>query len=104
VNDSKPKFVVSQIREHAERFKRPVIACLGLTYKPDVDDLRESSAIEIVPQLAGTGSEQILVPDPNLSELPSALARLPNVLFLRDPGCGEAIGHRGGPGGALAVP
>ena len=81
VNDSKPKFVVSQIRERAERFKQPVIACLGLTYKPDVDDLRESPAIEIVSQLAGTGSEQILVADPNLSELPSALARLPNVLF-----------------------
>ena len=81
MNDSKPKFVVSQIRERAERFKRPVIACLGLTYKPDVDDLRESPAIEIVSQLAGTGSEQILVADPNLSELPSALARLPNVLF-----------------------
>jgi len=81
VNDSKPKFVVSQIRERAERFKRPVIACLGLTYKPDVDDLRESPAVEIVSQLAGAGPEQILVADPNLSELPSALARLPNVLF-----------------------
>ena len=29
VNDAKPKFVVSQIRERAERFKRPVVACLG---------------------------------------------------------------------------
>jgi UDP-N-acetyl-D-mannosaminuronic acid dehydrogenase len=58
-----------------------VIACLGLTYKPDVDDLRESPAVEIVSQLAGTGPEQILVADPNLSELPSALARMPNVLF-----------------------
>jgi UDP-N-acetyl-D-mannosaminuronic acid dehydrogenase len=81
VNDAKPKFVVSQIRERAERFKRPVIACLGLTYKPDVDDLRESPAIEIVSQLAGTGPEQILVADPHLSELPPTLATLPNVLF-----------------------
>jgi len=77
VNDAKPKFVVAQIREHAERFKRPVIACLGLTYKPDVDDLRESPAIEIVAQLACSG-EQVLIADPYLNTLPEELAGLPN--------------------------
>ena len=81
VNDSKPKFVVSQIRERAERFKRPVVACLGLTYKPDVDDLRESPAIAIASQLAHCGQERILVADPNLTGLPKELAELPNVSF-----------------------
>ena len=81
INDAKPNFVVAQIRERAERFKRPVIACLGLTYKPDVDDLRESPAIEIVGQLARAGEEQILVAEPNLSALPQALATLSNVAF-----------------------
>ncbi len=81
VNDSKPKFVVSQIRERAERFKRPVVACLGLTYKPDVDDMRESPAIAIVSQLARCGEERILVADPNLTGLPPELAALSNVLF-----------------------
>src|SRR5438876_1678020 len=81
VNDAKPKFVVSQIRERAERFKRPVVACLGLTYKPDVDDLRESPAIAITAQLACSGQERILVADPNLSGLPKELAPLPNVSF-----------------------
>ena len=81
VNDAKPKFVVSQIRERAERFKRPVIACLGLTYKADVDDLRESPAIEIALQLARSGQEQILIADPNLNTLPEELAALPNVSF-----------------------
>ena len=90
VNDAKPKFVVTQIRERAERFKRPVIACLGLTYKPDVDDLRGSPAIEIAGQLARTGEEQILVADPNLSALPEELAALPNV-SLRD--TLEAVRH-----------
>jgi UDP-N-acetyl-D-mannosaminuronic acid dehydrogenase len=66
VNDAKPNFVVSQIRERAERFKRPVVACLGLTYKPDVDDTRESPAIEIASLLAAAGQERILVADPNL--------------------------------------
>jgi UDP-N-acetyl-D-mannosaminuronic acid dehydrogenase len=81
VNDAKPKFVVGQIRERAERFKQPVMSCLGLTYKPDVDDLRESPAIEIVWQLARTGSEQILIADPNLSALPEGLGALSNVSF-----------------------
>jgi len=79
VNDAKPKFVVAQIRERAERFKRPVIACLGLTYKPDVDDLRESPAIAIAMELARAGREQILIADPNLTALPAELAALSNV-------------------------
>jgi UDP-N-acetyl-D-mannosaminuronic acid dehydrogenase len=81
VNDAKPKFVVSQIRERAERYKHPVVACLGLTYKPDVDDLRESPAIEIALELAQAGQERILVADPNLRALPRELAGLPNVAF-----------------------
>src|SRR5205823_14160774 len=79
VNDAKPKFIVAQIRERAERFKRPVVACLGLTYKPDVDDLRESPAIEIAMELARAGREQILIADPNLTALPAELAALANV-------------------------
>ena len=81
VNDAKPKFVVSQIRERAERFKRPVVACLGLTYKPDVDDTRESPAIAIAAQLARAGQDRILVADPNLTGLPEELAPLPNLSF-----------------------
>ena len=79
VNDAKPGFVAAQIRERAERFKHPVVACLGLTYKPDVDDLRESPAIAIVAQLARGGPERILVADPNLRALPHELAELPNI-------------------------
>ena len=79
VNDAKPGFVAAQIRERAERFKHPVVACLGLAYKPDVDDLRESPAIAIVAQLARGGPERILVADPNLRALPKELAAFPNI-------------------------
>src|SRR5262249_2225236 len=81
VNDGKPRFVVAPITERAERFKRPVVACLGLTYKPDVDDLRESPAIAIAAQLPHSGQERILVADPNLTCLPRELAELPNISF-----------------------
>ena len=47
VNESKPKYVIEQITKAAEDFKRPVIACLGLAFKADIDDLRESPALEI---------------------------------------------------------
>ena len=79
VNDAKPRFVVAQIRERAERLKHPVIACLGLTYKPDVDDLRESPALDIAAALARDTDGRVLVADPNLRELPVGLAELPNV-------------------------
>ena len=59
----------------------PSSACLGLTSKPDVDDLRESPALEIAGQLARIGEEQILIADPNLSTLPEGLAALSNVSF-----------------------
>ncbi len=81
INDEKPRFVVAQIRERAERLKQPVIACLGVTYKPDVDDLRESPALDITAQLAQNDGWRILVAEPNLRALPAALARLSNVVL-----------------------
>jgi UDP-N-acetyl-D-mannosaminuronic acid dehydrogenase len=54
---------------------------LGLTYKPDVDDTRESPAITIAAQLARSGQDRILVADPNLTGLPEELAPLSNVSF-----------------------
>jgi UDP-N-acetyl-D-mannosaminuronic acid dehydrogenase len=81
VNDDKPKFVAAQIRERAERFKQPVVACLGLTYKPDVDDVRESPAIEIVRELGRCGGQRVVVADPHLHALPPALAAMPNLVL-----------------------
>jgi UDP-N-acetyl-D-mannosaminuronic acid dehydrogenase len=47
VNDAKPHFVVEKVKKQAQKFKAPVIGCLGLAYKNDVDDLRESPALDI---------------------------------------------------------
>ena len=79
VNDDKPHRVVEQIRVLADRFKVPTIACYGITYKPDVDDVRESPALEIVEQIAGIDGAQVLVVEPNLSALPASLDKNPNV-------------------------
>jgi len=79
VNDDKPHRVVASVAKLAERFKAPTIACFGITYKPDVDDVRESPAMEIVEALAAVEGAQVLVVEPNLDALPASLAALPNV-------------------------
>ena len=70
VNDSKPDFVVSHIEEAAKRVDKPVIACLGLAFKPDIDDLRDSPALEIVSSLVESGLNDLLLVEPNIEEVP----------------------------------
>ncbi len=69
VNDYKPHYVVQKIVAKAERFKNAKIACLGLTYKPDIDDLRESPALEIVRELQEKKVGELMVVEPNIKSL-----------------------------------
>lgn len=73
-NDAKPHYVVEQICKAADEFKRPVIACLGLAFKADIDDLRESPALEIVKDLVAKEVGEIIAVEPNIKQLPSALS------------------------------
>ena len=59
-----------------EGLAKPVIACLGLTYKADVDDLRESPAVDVVLELADMAVGELLVVDPLVQQLPQSLAEL----------------------------
>ena len=78
VNDSKPTIVLQDIRRQIERFKKPTVACLGLTYKANIDDLRESPALLIVEHLARENVNLIVV-EPNIKALPQQLADRENV-------------------------
>ncbi|MCW5140976.1 UDP-N-acetyl-D-mannosamine dehydrogenase [Burkholderia cenocepacia] len=73
VNDDKPHFVVERVRHAASRFREPVIACLGLAFKADIDDLRESPAMKIVDALARHLDATLLVVEPNVDALPASL-------------------------------
>ncbi|MEJ6077707.1 UDP-N-acetyl-D-mannosamine dehydrogenase [Vibrio sp. 1-Bac 57] len=73
-NDAKPHYVVDQICKAADEFKRPVIACLGLAFKADIDDLRESPALEIVKDLVAKGLGDIIAVEPNIKQLPASLS------------------------------
>lgn len=72
VNMEKTEWVIKKIEESIREFrekynKEPVVACLGLTYKPDVDDLRESPALYIVKKLVADGFN-ILSVEPHIKE------------------------------------
>ena len=56
VNDSQPDFVIHLLGQIIGDLKNKKIAALGLAYKPDVDDLRESPAVEVVKKLAASGA------------------------------------------------
>ncbi|QYJ24176.1 UDP-N-acetyl-D-mannosamine dehydrogenase [Achromobacter sp. ES-001] len=78
VNDHKPEWVVEKIKialadalaERPEaRFSDITLACLGLAFKPDIDDLRESPALAITKQIMGIGCK-VLAVEPNVQCLP----------------------------------
>lgn len=67
VNDAKPHFVVEHVSRLATQFAAPKIGCLGLTYKSDVDDLRESPSLEIVRELIARNVGKVMACDPYVS-------------------------------------
>jgi UDP-N-acetyl-D-mannosaminuronic acid dehydrogenase len=67
VNDGKPGWVVDKVIAKAERFKRPVIGCLGLAFKANIDDLRESPALGIVRQLIAMDAGEVIACEPNVN-------------------------------------
>lgn len=70
VNDSQPHFVVDVVKRTLGSLNGKKIAALGLAYKPDVDDLRESPAVEVVHLLEKEGAQVLACepfkPDANL--------------------------------------
>lgn len=85
VNDDKPAWVMAKIRAAAERFRRPRVACLGLAFKANVDDLRESPAMHIVRALRDEGVGELLVVEPHLrSHKEFALVGLDEALAAAD--------------------
>ncbi|RKG31911.1 UDP-N-acetyl-D-mannosamine dehydrogenase [Acinetobacter tianfuensis] len=81
VNDAKPEWVIDQVKIKIAEFlqanpektiKDVTVACYGLAFKPDIDDLRESPALEITKKLAEQGLN-IFAIEPNIHELPASL-------------------------------
>lgn len=75
VNDAKPNFVLDKVHSAVTHSDNKAVAALGLAFKANIDDLRESPAVEIALQLAEDPTvEKIYVVEPNISALPPKLA------------------------------
>jgi UDP-N-acetyl-D-mannosaminuronic acid dehydrogenase len=81
VNDAMPKIVAERAAEAAARFESATVAVLGLTYKPNVDDLRESPALAVARILAERRVGRLLVAEPCLQGLPVSLRGFEDVAF-----------------------
>ena len=74
VNSGKPLWVAEQVIAACRGIEHPTVACLGLAYKADVGDLRESPAIAVIERLQETCPGRLLVVEPHVDELPSGLS------------------------------
>ena len=75
VNDFKPEWVIQKVKEAVSLLAQKsstdstasiTVACFGLAFKPDIDDLRESPALEITMRLAEEHSGRVLAVEPNI--------------------------------------
>lgn len=78
INDSKPDWVIEKINVEISRLKsegveKPTVALLGLAFKPDIDDLRESPAVNIAKKMLDSHSAEMILVEPNIDKLPKEL-------------------------------
>jgi UDP-N-acetyl-D-mannosaminuronic acid dehydrogenase len=83
VNDSKPIYVADTVEAiwKSRSGNRGSVGCLGLTFKADVDDVRESPAVTVIEELCRR-SLPVIACDPHVTVPPASLARLENFSFI----------------------
>ncbi|KAA5969695.1 UDP-N-acetyl-D-mannosamine dehydrogenase [Pantoea sp. M_9] len=83
VNDAKPGWVLEQVKQALaecatqsdKRASEIAIACFGLAFKPDIDDLRESPAMVVAQRIAAWHSGETWVVEPHVTTIPDRLAQ-----------------------------
>jgi UDP-N-acetyl-D-mannosaminuronic acid dehydrogenase len=85
VNDAKPQWVIDKVKLAVADFlqanpdktaKDVTVACYGLAFKPDIDDLRESPALNITKKIAAIHTGNVLAVEPNIEVLPNSLSQI----------------------------
>lgn len=75
INENKPKHVLRKAKEALRNNNAASIACLGLSFKPNVDDLRNSPSLDIVRTLAEQHGDRVIAVEPFISRPPACLAK-----------------------------
>jgi len=84
VNDYKPEWVIERVQaavsklliaNHMMRLNDVSIACFGLTFKANIDDLRESPALAIAEKISKLEIGELLIVEPHISSLPAVIAK-----------------------------
>ncbi|PHJ40197.1 UDP-N-acetyl-D-mannosamine dehydrogenase [Vibrio sp. PID17_43] len=85
VNDTKPEWVINKVKMAIADFlqanpekmiKEVTVACYGLAFKPDIDDLRESPAMSITKKIAQMHAGNVIAIEPNIENLPNQVQNL----------------------------
>lgn len=88
VNNSKPDFVLNQIKNALVKTDKNIseinICCLGLAFKPNIDDLRESPALDIAIEISKMQFNNIYIVEPNIDSLPKVFDKAQSKLVSYD--------------------
>ncbi|TMX44375.1 UDP-N-acetyl-D-mannosamine dehydrogenase [Vibrio rotiferianus] len=85
VNDGKPEWVINKVKLAIAEFlqanpdktaREVTVACYGLAFKPDIDDLRESPAMAITQQIAQMHAGRVIAVEPNIESTPEKLKHI----------------------------
>lgn len=79
INDAQPRHVLGLIAEMTQGIPSPKVAILGVSYKPNVDDARESPAREVI-RLLEAGGYEVVAHDPHVERFDRALASFEEAL------------------------
>ena len=75
INDSKPSFILNKVNqavlEMGSIMSEISITCLGLSFKPNIDDLRQSPALEIAKKISMMDFKKLYLVEPNISIMPN---------------------------------
>jgi len=82
INDGKPLYVVEKVRASARLFTKPTIACMGLSFKANVDDLRSSPALKIAKMICVEQLGKVVLVEPNIKSIPSDFDGMDNVMMM----------------------
>ena len=85
VNDAKPEWVINKVKLAIAEFlqanpdktaREVTVACYGLAFKPDIDDLRESPALSITQAIKNMHKGNVIAVEPNIKFMPESLSNI----------------------------